>query len=261
MSAPERTQDRTPDQRKKSDKSADSGQFTGRGVGQSNSCSICQEVIGDADKAVLVPCLHQFHKQCIDTWTQDHNTCPECRQVAASVRFNFRSGTEFETRDIPVPSPDASVVMRIGLAQISPHTSVLYIFPIPAMTLVAVSRVQLVRKREGQADQVVQTLEAQGQHSFSVFELLTAEEHFIRDDGRDYGIEAPIALLQLEAVISAGSAMGLLPAGTSAGPSASGPSASSSSSNSNSAAPSGGRRRRGPSSPPNDSTDQTKRRR
>ncbi len=41
------------------------------------NCSICLEDIDDTGK--FLDCTHCFHEQCINTWLQKSNTCPECR--------------------------------------------------------------------------------------------------------------------------------------------------------------------------------------
>lgn len=47
---------------------------------RSNECSICLEEYTDATKAIL-PCCHQFHKECIREWMykfHDFFPCPMC---------------------------------------------------------------------------------------------------------------------------------------------------------------------------------------
>ena len=39
-------------------------------------CSICTEEITNAS---WLPCCHAFCKDCIDTWTNYHPSCPICR--------------------------------------------------------------------------------------------------------------------------------------------------------------------------------------
>lgn len=39
-------------------------------------CSICHD---DLDKCIQLPCRHSFHKNCIVTWFDKKNTCPNCR--------------------------------------------------------------------------------------------------------------------------------------------------------------------------------------
>ena len=40
-------------------------------------CSICLEEIEETDDIKkLMNCNHFFHKSCIDTWSNNNNTCP-----------------------------------------------------------------------------------------------------------------------------------------------------------------------------------------
>jgi len=42
-------------------------------------CTVCQENMPMGIKAMVVPCGHIFHPDCILPWLKDHNTCPVCR--------------------------------------------------------------------------------------------------------------------------------------------------------------------------------------
>lgn len=46
---------------------------------QVESCCICLEDYKRRDKLRVLPCKHEFHKKCIDTWFSDHVKCPICR--------------------------------------------------------------------------------------------------------------------------------------------------------------------------------------
>ena len=43
------------------------------------SCSICKENIKFCNIVRTLKCSHTFHHKCIDTWLEDHSTCPICR--------------------------------------------------------------------------------------------------------------------------------------------------------------------------------------
>jgi hypothetical protein len=43
------------------------------------TCSICMEKYKKNDSVIQLDCDHIFHKSCLKTWLQNHNTCPVCR--------------------------------------------------------------------------------------------------------------------------------------------------------------------------------------
>lgn len=51
-------------------------------------CSICLEPIDENEEVKkLINCNHIFHKSCIDTWSNNNNTCPLCRKHIISLFF------------------------------------------------------------------------------------------------------------------------------------------------------------------------------
>jgi len=42
-------------------------------------CCICLETLKDNGHIGMLKCGHKFHARCIKTWTDEHNTCPLCR--------------------------------------------------------------------------------------------------------------------------------------------------------------------------------------
>lgn len=45
------------------------------------NCSICQDNFNMNETIKQLPCNHLFHSECIVTWLQMNNTCPNCRYV------------------------------------------------------------------------------------------------------------------------------------------------------------------------------------
>jgi hypothetical protein len=43
-------------------------------------CTICQCKYVEHEQTIVLPCAHIFHKNCIETWTNEKRTCPVCRQ-------------------------------------------------------------------------------------------------------------------------------------------------------------------------------------
>ncbi|EGR32950.1 ring finger lim domain interacting, partial [Ichthyophthirius multifiliis] len=44
------------------------------------SCSICINDYSEGEYIKILPCSHQFHKNCIDKWFQDNSNCVVCKQ-------------------------------------------------------------------------------------------------------------------------------------------------------------------------------------
>ncbi|PHH71970.1 hypothetical protein CDD82_6233 [Ophiocordyceps australis] len=42
-------------------------------------CTICIDEMKVGDRAVVLPCKHWFHEECVVLWLKEHNTCPICR--------------------------------------------------------------------------------------------------------------------------------------------------------------------------------------
>ncbi len=48
-----------------------------------NECSICWEKI---DTEYKTTCNHLFHKNCVDEWLKNNNTCPICRSIIKQIK-------------------------------------------------------------------------------------------------------------------------------------------------------------------------------
>merc|ERR1719158_115666 len=45
-----------------------------------NKCMICMELFADGDMLRTLPCLHRYHRQCVDQWLNRASTCPICKR-------------------------------------------------------------------------------------------------------------------------------------------------------------------------------------
>uniref|UniRef100_A0A7S2ZEQ5 RING-type domain-containing protein n=1 Tax=Rhodosorus marinus TaxID=101924 RepID=A0A7S2ZEQ5_9RHOD len=61
-------------QREKSEPDEEAGE-----AGASFECSICITEVDPGDKMRILPCLHQFHSECVDQWLLANAKCPTCK--------------------------------------------------------------------------------------------------------------------------------------------------------------------------------------
>lgn len=52
---------------------------SGKGSEDDLTCTICLEQVKRGDLLRTLPCLHQFHANCIDPWLRQQGTCPVCK--------------------------------------------------------------------------------------------------------------------------------------------------------------------------------------
>jgi len=49
--------------------------------GDQTKCSVCLSDFAEGDTLKSLPCVHFFHKDCIDTWLMVGHTCPLCKTL------------------------------------------------------------------------------------------------------------------------------------------------------------------------------------
>jgi E3 ubiquitin-protein ligase RNF115/126 len=64
-------------------------------------CIICQDNVVVTEPVTKLPCNHWFHKECIGTWLEEHDSCPVCRVSIGRV-----------ASEQPEPSPRRSSSSR-----------------------------------------------------------------------------------------------------------------------------------------------------
>ncbi|KAI8478554.1 E3 ubiquitin-protein ligase znrf3 [Branchiostoma belcheri] len=64
-------------------------------------CAICLEEFQDGQELRIVPCLHEFHKDCVDPWLLSNRTCPLCM-------YNIIDCQISKTFSVPGCLPDQS---------------------------------------------------------------------------------------------------------------------------------------------------------
>ncbi|KAK4761258.1 hypothetical protein SAY87_006151 [Trapa incisa] len=58
------------------------------------TCSVCLEQVSHGELIRSLPCLHQFHTNCIDPWLRQQGTCPICKSRAGLGWHRSGSGTD-----------------------------------------------------------------------------------------------------------------------------------------------------------------------
>lgn len=74
-------------------------------VSASVKCPICLDEM--RDRAVVIPCCHDFDFRCINEWTSVNSNCPVCRTAMESIHHNIKSNTTFCIQMV-VPTASAS---------------------------------------------------------------------------------------------------------------------------------------------------------
>ncbi|KAL0402804.1 UNVERIFIED_CONTAM: E3 ubiquitin-protein ligase SDIR1 [Sesamum radiatum] len=63
------------------------------------TCSVCLEQVNAGELIRSLPCLHQFHVNCIDPWLRQQGTCPVCKFRAGSRWSEIAQG-EIDASDM-----------------------------------------------------------------------------------------------------------------------------------------------------------------
>ncbi|XP_043642618.1 protein goliath isoform X1 [Drosophila teissieri] len=77
----------------------------------SDCCAICIEAYKPTDTIRILPCKHEFHKNCIDPWLIEHRTCPMCKlDVLKFYGYVFLGSEESILEYQPDPPQGLAVV-------------------------------------------------------------------------------------------------------------------------------------------------------
>lgn len=44
-----------------------------------NRCTVCCEDFQEGEELRILPCLHRYHRACVDPWLREHRACPICK--------------------------------------------------------------------------------------------------------------------------------------------------------------------------------------
>uniref|UniRef100_A0A183BQ32 RING-type domain-containing protein n=1 Tax=Globodera pallida TaxID=36090 RepID=A0A183BQ32_GLOPA len=59
------------------------------------------EIKHDRDALKIPPCNHEFHKECINTWLKQKNTCPYCRATIPAEHLPQEYFNRNEDENVP----------------------------------------------------------------------------------------------------------------------------------------------------------------
>lgn len=74
-------------------------------VSPSLKCPICLDDM--RERAVVIPCCHDFDYRCISEWAPVNSNCPVCRTPMECIHHNIKSITSFSVQQV-VPTASAS---------------------------------------------------------------------------------------------------------------------------------------------------------
>lgn len=162
-------------------------------------CSICRDSVNrTTGRSVTVPCQHEFHSECIDTWFQRHSSCPDCRAVCNSVRFNFQSETEFETRDVvePADSEDPAVSLSLGMVAVADNVFLVNMFPIPVVDIISMTFPISILERSNNGEPPVRNdLPPRQAHRLTSRQLRYAPDISVEVNGTEFPLVVPMVTL------------------------------------------------------------------
>ena len=58
---------------------------------EKKNCVICLEDFKNKDKSIILPCIHLFHKNCINNWLKSKNICPICKFKLTRSNINSQN--------------------------------------------------------------------------------------------------------------------------------------------------------------------------
>ncbi|KAH8291333.1 hypothetical protein KR054_010614 [Drosophila jambulina] len=87
----------------------------------SDCCAICIEAYKPTDTIRILPCKHEFHKNCIDPWLIEHRTCPMCKlDVLKFYGYVFLGSEESILEYQPDPPERVAIVDAGGASALEP---------------------------------------------------------------------------------------------------------------------------------------------
>jgi hypothetical protein len=67
---------------------------------EKRDCVVCLTKYESNEKAIILPCTHMFHTDCIKSWFKDQNTCPICKIKIDARSMGISSNENDNEEDI-----------------------------------------------------------------------------------------------------------------------------------------------------------------
>ncbi|KAJ3299725.1 hypothetical protein HK104_007456 [Borealophlyctis nickersoniae] len=85
-------------------------------LANNSSCTICLDAFSLSEDATYMPCRHAFHRECIETWLGNSNTCPTCRYELETENEEYNCGVRERMKGrVPVFADEVDVDGEGGL--------------------------------------------------------------------------------------------------------------------------------------------------
>ncbi|XP_052843665.1 E3 ubiquitin-protein ligase goliath [Drosophila gunungcola] len=88
----------------------------------SDCCAICIEAYKPTDTIRILPCKHEFHKNCIDPWLIEHRTCPMCKLDVLKFYGYVFLGSEESILEYQPDPPQGLTSVEAGNVSAEPVT-------------------------------------------------------------------------------------------------------------------------------------------
>lgn len=76
-------------------------------------CTICIDEMNLGDEAIVLPCKHWFHEECVVLWLKEHNTCPICRApIDGEAAGQAGRGEAANPSSLPAATSSAASTLR-----------------------------------------------------------------------------------------------------------------------------------------------------
>lgn len=89
---------------------------------ENSQCMICVEPFGRGETLRTLPCLHRYHKKCIDEWLHRSSTCPICKHDVTETNFQSSATTPIAQQGLagtPSQQPRYRRLYSRGTAQVA----------------------------------------------------------------------------------------------------------------------------------------------